>query len=342
MKFFIILFSLAVAPCLCRADIHPSAGGESFEFLKITHGAYYTAMGNAGIALGNDASSFYWNPANIASAKKKNLATSAQIYDWDLGMNFGYVDFNMPFPKEYAGAVFLQYNSYGSFPVTNETGDSLGSFTASSLAGGFGLARQIGSLSLGLALKGIYTGIDTNSSSGVAADLGFNWQTPVQSLTVAGVLQNLGPQPSSFLSPAEGGLRFPLPSSFTLGLGWKMYGLERSNLAFDLYKPFRDYLHYRLGLDLSLGNNLFLRLGYQMPSTELAHGFSSLFNPTKSSGSSIDADSLATEYYRSDNRSFSLGAGFKQKNFRFDFSYTFRLDGFSPPLEGTLVYFFGK
>jgi len=51
-------------------------GTTAGEFLKIGVGSRATAMGGAFVAVSNDVSSLYWNPAGIAKLEKNEILTS--------------------------------------------------------------------------------------------------------------------------------------------------------------------------------------------------------------------------------------------------------------------------
>ena len=64
-RMLILILALALATAGQTAEIS-KVGSAGAQFLKIGVGARYQALGEASVAMANDAYSMYWNPAGLA------------------------------------------------------------------------------------------------------------------------------------------------------------------------------------------------------------------------------------------------------------------------------------
>jgi len=81
-----IVLSMALVSCGFSQNFFPILGGQRagtsiFTFLKIGVSAHALGMGEAVVALNQDAASVYYNPATIAQFKKNQLTLLLQITD---------------------------------------------------------------------------------------------------------------------------------------------------------------------------------------------------------------------------------------------------------------------
>ena len=88
MKKLLILISILILVTECNAQLFPTLGGQragisSLQFLKIGVGGRASAMGDAFIAIADDASALYWNPAGLVFAKQNEVMFSHN--SWAVG-----------------------------------------------------------------------------------------------------------------------------------------------------------------------------------------------------------------------------------------------------------------
>jgi long-subunit fatty acid transport protein len=60
-----IIIALTFAVLLFPIDVFSQAGGASVPFLRISPDARSSGMGEAGVAVADDANAVYWNPAGL-------------------------------------------------------------------------------------------------------------------------------------------------------------------------------------------------------------------------------------------------------------------------------------
>jgi hypothetical protein len=84
-----LLFPLIVL----KAQVFPTLGGQragisTAQFLKIGVGGRATAMGDAFVAISDDVSSLYWNPAGLVLSKKNEIIFSHNTWVVDIYHDF--------------------------------------------------------------------------------------------------------------------------------------------------------------------------------------------------------------------------------------------------------------
>src|SRR5215471_4820039 len=80
--------ALAVAPVSARAQSSlggQRAGTSSATFLRIGVGARAVGMGETFVAVANDPSAIYWNPAGLASLQRREFSISHVQWPADIG-----------------------------------------------------------------------------------------------------------------------------------------------------------------------------------------------------------------------------------------------------------------
>lgn len=78
---------------LSYSQLIPNLGGQrrgtsSLQFLKIGSGARATGMGESFVAVANDISALYWNPAGITQFSENGLTFSHSRWFVDTDVNF--------------------------------------------------------------------------------------------------------------------------------------------------------------------------------------------------------------------------------------------------------------
>ncbi|MGH7601703.1 MAG: PorV/PorQ family protein, partial [bacterium] len=91
------IFALLTGSQICRAQLIPilgnqRAGTAMAQFLKIGVGGRAVGMGESFVAVANDASALYWNPAGIAQMQKNEIIFAHVNWPVDVQHEFfGYV-----------------------------------------------------------------------------------------------------------------------------------------------------------------------------------------------------------------------------------------------------------
>lgn len=240
---FISLFGIVVlSPVLAQ-------GEATGLFLQINPGARQGGMGEAGVAVANDANAIYWNPAGLAfqyndpETDSKGEATLMHV-NWLPQFNFSdlYYDFAaMRYYLEGVGTVGLaiQFINYGDNVQTSDDGTVLGEFTSNEVAvtGSYGLKVK-DNLGVGVNLKFVHSRLSpvqvgTEKSKGVgstfALDLGTLYHPGfAKRLSLGANLSNVGPK-ITYIDKEQAD---PIPMNLRLGLAYKLLNSEFNKLTF--------------------------------------------------------------------------------------------------------------
>jgi len=159
-------------------------GTTTANFLEIGVGSGATAMGDAYVAVANDVSSIYWNPAGLSSVT--NSSALFMIQPWLVDIDMLFAGGAMVVPNIGVIGLGITHLDYGEMDVTNldyqnGTGERFG---ASDLAATFTFSRKIVSwFSFGASMKYINSNIWHSSASAFAVDLGVLVNTSFFSFT---------------------------------------------------------------------------------------------------------------------------------------------------------------
>lgn len=147
-------------------------GGElGYQSLNVSSNPRSAALGGSTISLSDgDISQFFINPATLDSVDAGSIFFHLNPYFADAFVYSLAYSFNIKGTENFA--VGLQYLNFGSFDLTDETGQKLGSFNASDYVFFIGKVHQVGPIALGGTLKFLNSTIDTYSSSALTMDLG--------------------------------------------------------------------------------------------------------------------------------------------------------------------------
>ncbi|MEK7396323.1 MAG: PorV/PorQ family protein [Candidatus Poribacteria bacterium] len=272
------------------------AGTSGSAMLKIGVGAKTTSMGEASVALSDDLSGIYWNPAGLVQLR--NSQFSAMHIEWFDDIRYEWLGFAQPISSRATIAADISYLYMGSISRTvesiSEEYEEDGTFSPVDMAGRVALSvKAFRNLLLGASLQRIQSRvtfdnvtkerISNKTSQGIAIDLGGIYSvTKVQGLTVGGCLQNLGNQTKAYITD-----KAPMPFAVSVGLAYKAQMKNEISLteetkqpenmpkpearsspntltiAFDLYFPADDSINARLGVEYRFGNGVSLRGGYR-------------------------------------------------------------------------------
>ena len=123
MKQILTIASLAIFSANSIAQLIPVLGGQragtsSAQFLKIGVGGRATAMGDAFVAVADDATALYWNPAGIVQFEKSQLTLSH--IDWLVDIKHEFIGYVHKFNS--TSSIGFQFTSLHTqdMPVTTE------------------------------------------------------------------------------------------------------------------------------------------------------------------------------------------------------------------------------
>ena len=200
-------------------------GSSAFKFLNIQTDAHGAALGGLA-AQASGANALFWNPAGIAGSE--GMGVSAGMTQWLVEtqvMNAGFV---MPMMGGTIGLSVVSVN-YGEIMKSGWAGTTefvfepnQGSFTPTDMSLQASYGRSLSDkFSLGGTAKMISQSIDNVSISGLAFDIGTQFNTGYRGISMGAVISNFGPDVDSQAPDDASYEEFPgmsLPMTFSFGV----------------------------------------------------------------------------------------------------------------------------
>jgi len=232
-------------------------GDTGLAFLKIGVGARAAAMGEAYVAVAQDPTAMYWNPAGIANTP--NLEFHASHNEWISDVRYEYVGAVKGLRGHAIGA-HVALLHMGELQGRDATGQFTESFRAYDLSAGATYGRRVlRQAEVGMTAKMLYERIGDYTATGFAVDFGGRYRTPVRGLTLAGAVTNLGPE-MKFEEDS-----FLLPVAARVGAAYRTRAvLQGLVLAGDLRFPNDSDVKGHLGAELQVHDAIALRGGTKL------------------------------------------------------------------------------
>ena len=283
----LLLFGLTVGANAQYVSNVSKVGTVAAPFLEIGIGSRAIAMGGAYVAVSDDASATYWNPAGTAQLIQGEVGFVHT--DWIAGISFDNVSAVFPMGNGMSVGAFVTSLTMDEMEVrTIEMPEGTGElFRASDIAFGLTYGWQLTDrLSIGANGKYIREAIWNSSASSIAADLGLLFKMPFYNGVNLGMsVSNFGPdmkmsgqdtQVSHDIDPNNPGNNgsiladlqtesWNLPLIFRVGLASPVYQGVNSRLlvALDAVHPNDNYEYLNVGAEWSFRDWVFLRGGYK-------------------------------------------------------------------------------
>jgi hypothetical protein len=194
----ISLVALLMFQYLANAQLIPNLGGQrvgisSLQFLKIGVGARATALGESFVAISNDASALFWNPAGLANTEGNQVFLSHTSYVADISHDFVGASYRLS-SSDVVGLsiISLSTNDMAVTDETNPRGNGQ-MFSYGDIAIGATYARKMtNQFSFGATVKYVEETLDVIKIRTVLVDLGTYYWTGLGSIRFAVVVTNFG------------------------------------------------------------------------------------------------------------------------------------------------------
>ena len=260
---YVTLFLLLAAS---PRSLFAQAGQSGLAFLKLGTAGRGVGMADAMAASVDGAAATYYNPAGMLGGEATRTTEVLFTHrEWIEDTRVEDLAGSVRVGENDALGFAVNSTTVGNIDVRTGPGEPTGSFTARNFAGGLSYARRVNDdLTLGASLKYLYEKILVDESSGYGIDIGAQYRTPVEHLTVGAAVANLGRMNS---------LRFEgstLPSLIRVGPAYSFpigEGTYNCLLAADflyIFPEARSYLN--CGGEFKFNNVLAIRGGYQFGS----------------------------------------------------------------------------
>ena len=231
MKKYIVIVSLLLTLVFVAQQAF-AVSEATVLFLMITPGARQAAMGEAFVAVANDASAVFWNPAGLAYQQGKE-ATFMHV-NWLPGLTddlfYEFLSFRTSIEGVGTIGVNVVYLNLGEQQRTSVTGRDLGTFNSSEYAITASYGTTVtDNLAMGVALRFIYSNLSpvgagtergTGQASGFSFDVGLLYTFPFlnNKLNWGMNISNMGPK-IAYIDEAQAD---PLPTNLRMGIAYKL------------------------------------------------------------------------------------------------------------------------
>jgi long-subunit fatty acid transport protein len=261
---------------ICNAQLVPNLGGQragisAFQFLKIGVGARGVGLGETFVAIANDASALYWNPAGLTQFSENQIIFSHTEYVIDLKHEFIGAAYHLS-PTDAIGCAITSLHT-DPMEITTET-QPRGTgryFKFGDLAIGLSYSRKMtDQFSFGITVKYVEETLDVLKMRGTMVDLGTYYWTGLGTSRFAIAITNFGGDVSpSGTVIVYGGKKdtsfqsFSPPTMFKLGFAMEPYENEthRVTTSLELNHPNDNAENIHLGIEYQFGKWLRLRTG---------------------------------------------------------------------------------
>ncbi|NQV15312.1 PorV/PorQ family protein [bacterium] len=268
---------------------NPNLGTAGAQFLKIPIGARSAALGGAVTGMSADASALFWNPAGII--QDHNQAFHFSYIPWMTYFNITAFGYTLNLPN--SGTLGIHALALGMEPmeITTEmepsgTGQY---FDSQDVEVGVSYARKLmDRFSLGFTTKYLYQRIWNETASGIAFDLGTQYNIDFRNTVIAMSMRNFGPDlcmdgpdllilhddngqfPNRILQARKQTEAYPLPLNFQFGLAADFFqsAFVHSRMAIDAIHFNDNDEQIYLGLETIIAQRFVLRSGYQFNNDE--------------------------------------------------------------------------
>lgn len=288
-----------------------TGSSSAYNFMDVSGSSRIYGLGGVNISLvdPDDVMATEQNPALLGPEMSRDVGASYMRYVG--GSNFAGARFTHAAGENGAWAIGAHYYGYGSVKSALPDGTITGEFSPMDMAISGAYSHSFGAhWRGGFALKFIYSSYDSYSAMAIATDLGVNYYNEERDLSFSAVVANLGGQVKKFIDRSDK-LPIDVRLGLTTALGRSPFYLNIT--AWNLTKWHLPYWTHdnKTGeskLRDNFASNLFRHLifGVTWKPTDAFYLDLAYNNKTKTD--------MAT-YSRNFLSGFSVGAGFKVRNF---------------------------
>ncbi|HMN47836.1 MAG TPA: PorV/PorQ family protein [Ignavibacteriaceae bacterium] len=304
MKYLITFLLVIITFAEIKPQLFPMLGGQragisTAQFLKIGVGGRATAMGDAFIAVANDASALYWNPAGLSQFEDNQIIFSHN--NWVVDINHEFLGAVYHLDDANTFGVSLTSLSMQDMKVTTEfapfgTGEYFG-FSDLGLAISYS-RKMTDQFSFGGTIRYIEETLDVLKMRGIMIDLGTYYWTGLGTtrfaVTVSNFGNNLAPDGEVVLigkRSKSDWQAFSPPTIFRIGFAFEPYQDDENKIttSIQLNHPNDNSENLSLGLEYVWNKMFFARGGYKFNVDEQNYSFGAGINlPINIANVSVD------------------------------------------------------
>jgi len=256
-KRYIVVLILLLLPGVIYGQAKVGTAGA--QFLEIGVSARANGMGDAFVAVSNDATAMYYNPAGLTQLYDREVVLTHVDYPAQMSYEFAGLAYPLTRFGGVLGLGFYMFNGGDFEETTYEYPLGTGrTFGAREYALGMSYGRNLTDrFSIGLTLKFIDELYEEERSSGWAADVGTSYDTGFRNFKISMVITNFGPDMTFVKEP------YPLPINFRFGGAIDVLESEHHKgvFAVEAQHPSDNLEKYNAGFEYSYQDRYFLRAG---------------------------------------------------------------------------------
>lgn len=279
MKYLITIILLTLSFSEIKPQLFPvlgeqRAGISTAQFLKIGVGGRATAMGHAFVAVANDVSALYWNPAGLTQFSENQIMFAHN--QWVVDINHDFIGAVYHLDDENTFGVSLTSLSMDEMKVTTEyapfgTGEYFG-FSDLGIAVSYS-KKMTDQFSFGASVRYIEESLDRLKMRGIMIDLGTYYWTGLGSTRFAVTVSNFGNDLAPDGEVVLVGNRtnsewqsFSPPTMFRIGFALEPYEDDENRIttSIQLNHPNDNSENVSLGAEYVWNNMFFARAGYKI------------------------------------------------------------------------------
>lgn len=304
MKYIITIIFIALTFSEIKPQLFPvlgeqRAGISTAQFLKIGVGGRATAMGDAFIAIANDVSALYWNPAGLTQFSENQVMFAHN--QWVVDINHDFIGAVYHLDDENTFGVSLTSLSMDEMKVTTEyapfgTGEYFG-FSDLAIALSYS-KKMTDQFSFGGTVRYVEESLDKLKMRGIMIDLGTYYWTGLGSTRFAVTVTNFGNDLAPDGEVVLVGNRtnsewqsFSPPTMFRIGFALEPYENDehRVTTSIQLNHPNDNSENVSLGVEYVWHKMFFARGGYKINVDEQDFSFGAGVNiPVSIANVSVD------------------------------------------------------
>lgn len=263
MRIAIAIFMVLLLPLQAMgAQIFEKVGTLGGQSLKIGVGARAAAMGDAYVAIADDATAVYWNPAGIARLSGQSISINHTAWPAEILFDQAAYVFNVKWIPGMIGvnvrALTMSRDKVRTTYLPDGTGET---FDAGEWAYGLTYARSLtDKFSAGLSVNYIQTGLDDVTGKSTTFDFGTLYDVGILGAKIGMSIQNIGSDMQFLDETVKMPVFFRVGGSFSL----LQRGESRLLTSAEFTHPPDNSEKLNLGAEYAFHDYLFLRGGYKM------------------------------------------------------------------------------
>jgi hypothetical protein len=188
------LHCISLLTLVCAVVARGGTGSSGLTFLKLGVSGRSVAMGDAMAASVGGAAATHYNPAGLVAREGPGNAEVLFMHkEWIQDTRTEFLGARVGISDPVALGFSVNTTTISDIELRTRPGPAEGTFTSRYLAAGVSGAYRISeALSAGMSTRFLYEKILVDDASGIGIDLGVQYATPLEGLSVGVVIANLG------------------------------------------------------------------------------------------------------------------------------------------------------